>query len=181
MKGASELELIKHLRELTRAGIMDCKLALKQAKGNLDEAIKILRKKGASIAAKKAERTAQQGIIESYIHTGGGIGVLVEVNCETDFVARNEMFKKFVKDIAMQIAATNPLYIKKEDVPKKVLDEQLAINADLDKFYKETCLLQQAFIKDETQTINDYLVSTIAKTGENIVINRFTRYQLGTR
>lgn len=173
MMANSQLDLIKQLRELTKAGVMDCKRALQQAKGDLNEALGILRKKGVQIAAKKAERVAQQGIIESYIHTGGRIGVLVEVNCETDFVARNEEFKKFVKDIAMQIAACNPVYIKKEDVPKEVLDKEVSLN--------QICLLEQPFIKDENQTINDYLVATIAKVGENIVISRFTRYQLGER
>lgn len=168
-------EAIKELREMTCAGVMDCKDALEKAGGDLKKALEILREKGVEIASKKSTRVTKEGKVESYIHIGGKIGVLVEVNCETDFVARNEEFSRFVKDLAMQIAANNPLYIKREDVPKELAEKQ----EDVEKFYKETCLLEQPFIKNESITIKDYLTSVIAKVGENIIIKRFARFQVG--
>lgn len=169
-------EDVQRLREATSAGVMDCKLALEAAKGDFDEAMQILRKKGAAIAAKKSSRKAGEGRIESYVHLHNKIGVLVEVNCETDFASRCEDFKKLTKDVAMQIAALNPLYLKKEDVPKEVVEEH---KDHLEDFYRQTCLLEQPFIKDENQTIKDYLTQVIAKAGENILIRRFIRFQLG--
>ncbi len=195
------LDAIKKLREKTGAGMMACKDALKEASGDAKKALDILRKKGLSLAKKKIGRSTKQGLVHSYIHMGGKIGVLVEVNCETDFVARNEEFKAFVKDISMQIAAVNPFYVKKEDVPesvinkeKEILKEQIAhaggkqkpaqviekiIAGKLDKFYEETCLLEQPFIRDQNIKVEEILHSLIAKTGENITIRRFVRYQLG--
>jgi len=166
-------ESIKELRQMTSCGVVECKKALEEAGGDMKKALEILRKRGVQLAAKKADRVARQGKIESYIHSQGRIGVLVEINCETDFVARNEDFIKFAKDVAMQIAAMSPEYIKKEEIPKSILDKE---DAD---FYKNACLLGQPFIKDQSLTISDCLTSLIAKTGENIVIRRFTRYQLG--
>jgi len=189
-------EDIKKLREKTGAGMMDCKQALKEANGEMEKAIEILRKKGVSIAAKKASRATKEGVAESYIHHGSKIGVLLEVNCETDFVARNQDFKKFVKDVAMQIAATAPRYIKREDVPKLVLDKEREIfkaqikdkpanvidkivEGRLEKFYEETCLLEQPFVRDPNIKIKELLTSIVAKTGENALIRRFVRYQVG--
>lgn len=193
---ANELDKVKMLREKTNAGIMDCKTALKEADGDLDRAVEILRKKGISLASKKSSRAAKEGSIASYIHLNGKIGVLVEVNCETDFVARNEEFKNFVKDLTMQIAACAPAYLKREDVPQEVIDKEddiikeqnknkppqaleKIIEGKLNSFYQETCLLEQPFIKDPKIPVKDLLTSLIAKTGENIAIRRFTRYQLG--
>jgi len=187
---------IKMLREKTNAGFMDCKDALVKTKGDVDKAVDELRKKGLAIAAKKSSRVAKEGCIESYIHLGGKIGVMVEVNCETDFVARNEQFKQFIKDVAMQIAASNPRYLKTEDVPQEIVEKEKEIlkaqapdkpanilekmiTGKLNKFYQEVCLLEQPYIKDDKIKIKDYLTSVIAKIGENIVIRRFTRYQLG--
>jgi len=190
------LDAIKALREKTAAGIMDCKKALKEAAGNIEKAIEILRKKGIKLASLKSSRAAKDGRVESYIHMNGKIGVLVEVNCETDFVARNEEFKRFVKDISMQIAAARPKYVKREEIPsgtlekekeiltatikdkpKKALDKILA--GKLEKFYEETCLLDQPFVKDPKIKIKELLQALIAKIGENIIIRRFVRYQLG--
>lgn len=192
----NELNQIKRLRDKTSAGMMDCKKALLEAGGNIDKAIEILRKKGIALAAKKATRATNQGVIASYIHTNDKIGILVEVNCETDFVARNEVFRNFVKDLTMQIAASAPSYANKEDVPEEVIEKEKAIAAEqyknkpqnamgkilegaVNKFYSEACLMQQPFIKNPSVTIGDLLTEVIAKTGENIVIRRFTRYQLG--
>ncbi|MCM8780269.1 MAG: translation elongation factor Ts [Candidatus Omnitrophica bacterium] len=172
--GAS-LELIKELREKTQASIADCRKALEEAGSDLKKAMEILRRRGLEIAEKKQGRVAREGRIESYVHLGNKLGVLVEVNCETDFVARNEDFRRFAQDLAMQIAASAPRYIRKEDVPQEVLE----IHADKESFYKENCLLAQPFIKDPSMTIQDYLTSIIAKIGENIVIKRFTRYKIG--
>lgn len=169
------LEMIKQLRQLTSAGINDCKKVLEQTNGNIKEALELLRKKGLEIAAKKAERTTLQGRIESYVHLGNKIGVLVEINCETDFVAKNDEFCQFAKDIAMQIAAINPRFLKKEDVPRELLKEV----KDKELFYKENCLLEQVFIKDQSLAIKDLLTNLIAKIGENIVIRRFMRFQVG--
>lgn len=196
------LDLVKKLREKTGAGVGDCKEALTQSQGDMEKAVEFLRKKGLASAARKATRSAKQGLIDSYIHLGGKIGVLLEVNCETDFVARNDDFKKFVRDLALQIAATNPAYLNKEDVPPEVLEKEKAIlkeqvinspqgkgkpegvlekiiNGRLEKFYQEACLIEQPFVKDTNLTIKDYLGATVGKIGENIVIRRFTRYQLG--
>lgn len=174
------VDAIKKLREKTSAGIMDCKKALKEAKGSIEKAIEILRKKGIKLARDKSSRAAKEGCVESYIHMNGKIGVLIEVNCETDFVARNEEFKTFIKDMTMQIAASNPKYVKREDIPRDVLEKEKEIlSGKLEKFYEETCLLEQPFVKDPKVKIKDLLHSLIAKIGENIVIRRFTRYRLG--
>jgi len=189
-------DLIQELRAETGAGIMDCKEALTQTAGDLGKAKDILRKKGLSIASKKAGRRAKEGRIASYVHLGGKVGVLIEVNCETDFVAKNEVFKRFVKDVTMQIAAQNPQYLSRENVPEEVIDRESQIfrsqieaksedeakrrvNEKLKEFFKEVCLLEQPFIKNLEITIKEYLTSVIAKTRENIVIRRFTRYGLG--
>lgn len=189
---------VKELREKTGAGIMDCKRALADSGGDLEKAIDLLRQKGLSAAAKKASREAKEGLVSSYIHGGGKIGVLVEVNCETDFVARNSEFQELVRDISMQIAASNPSYVRREDVPADVLDRERNIyiiqakesgkpehvldkivEGKVEKFYLETCLIEQPFIKDPSVTINDMVQQKIAKVGENILVKRFTRYQLG--
>ena len=167
---------IQKLREATSAGVMDCKQALTKAKGDFDKALGVLRQKGIALAAKKSSREARQGRIEAYIHLNNKIGVLIELNCETDFVARCEDFRNLSKDVAMQIAALNPLYLKKEDVPEDVVKEN---KNRLEDFYKENCLLEQAFIKDQAKTVKDYLTEVIAKIGENILIRRFIRFQLG--
>lgn len=191
------LDAIKRLREKTNAGVGACQKALKESCGDVDKAVEVLRKQGAALASKKAGRQAKEGRIESYIHLGGGkIGVLVEVNCESDFVARNDDFKTFVKDIAMQVAASNPLYVKKEDVPESAIKKETEIikaqltgkpaaavdkiiEGKLLKFYEETCLLEQPFIKEPAMKVKDILTSMIAKIGENIIIRRFVRYQVG--
>lgn len=189
---------IKELREKTGAGMLDCKKALEEAGGNMEKAIEILREKGLSAAAKKAGRIATEGLVESYIHAGGRIGVLVEVNCETDFVAKTDEFKSFVKDIAMQVAGASPRYVRREEVPQDELDKERevlkaqALNegkpahiADkivegrLSKFYEENCLMEQQFIKDPDKTIADLVNEKIAKIGENISIRRFVRFELG--
>jgi len=170
-----KLELIKELRQMTSASIADCKKALEESKGDLDGAVKILRKRGLEIAAKRSERIAKEGRVEAYVHLGNKIGVLVEINCETDFVARSEEFIQFAKDIAMQVAAMDAAYIRKEDVPKEVLAQV----QDKELFIKEKCLLEQPFIKDTSVTIGDYLANLLAKFSENISVRRFVRYQLG--
>ncbi|NQT06549.1 MAG: translation elongation factor Ts [Candidatus Omnitrophica bacterium] len=193
-------DAIKQLREKTGAGMMDCKAALKEASGDAQKAVDILRKKGLAAAQKKSSRVTKQGVVQSYIHMGGKIGVLVEINCETDFVAKNDEFISFVKDIAMQVAAANPLFVKKEEIPetliskeKDILKSQASgsekkkpanviekiIAGKLEKFYEEICLLEQPFIRDPKIKIRELLTSVVAKTGENVVIRRFTRYQLG--
>ena len=190
--------LVKELRERTGAGMMDCKKALSATDGDLEKAIDFLREKGLAAAAKKAGRVAAEGLVEAYIHGGGRIGVLVEVNCETDFVAKTDAFKELVKDIAMHIAATNPSYLKREEVPTAELEHEQAVLAEqarnegkpekiiekmvagrLEKYYKEVCLMEQPFVKDPDKTISDLITESIAKIGENISIRRFTRYQLG--
>jgi len=168
-------EKILELRKLTQIGISDCKRALEEAEGDIGRAIEILKKKGIEIAEKKREEKALEGRVESYIHFTGKIGVLLEVNCQTDFVAKNEEFCKFTKDIAMHIAASNPVYLKKEDVPQNLIEEQ----EDKEKFYRENCLLEQPFVKDESISIGDCLNFLTAKLGENIVIKRFIRYKVG--
>lgn len=190
--------LVKELRERTGAGMMDCKKALSATDGDLEKAIDFLREKGLATAAKKAGRVAAEGLVEAYIHGGGRIGVLVEVNCETDFVAKTDAFKELVKDIAMHIAATNPSYLKREEVPTAELEHEQAVLAEqarnegkpekiiekmvagrIEKYYKEVCLMEQPFVKDPDKTISDLITESIAKIGENISIRRFTRYQLG--
>jgi len=168
------VDKIKQLRSMTYCGITDCKKALKESDGDLEKAREILRKRGLEIAAKKAGRQAREGRIESYVHLGNKIGVLLEVNCETDFVARNEDFIRFTKDVAMQIAAASPLYIKREDVPVDLIKDE-----EEEEYFKKNCLLEQLFIKDQSIAIKDYLNSVIAKIGENIVIRRFVRFQIG--
>lgn len=192
-------EIVKELREKTGAGIMDCKTALSQSGGDMEMAIDILRQKGLSVAAKKSGRAATEGLIGSYIHMGR-IGVLVEVNCETDFVARTDDFQSLVKDISMHIAAANPVYLRREDVPQEVIERERDIyrsqaresgkpesviekivDGKLEKFFNETCLIEQVFVKDPEQKmkVKDLFQQNIAKLGENIVIRRFTRFQLG--
>ena len=169
------LESIKELRRMTSASISDCKKALQEVDGNIQKAVELLRKRGLEIVAKKQDRVTKEGRIEAYVHLGNKIGVLLEVDCETDFVARNSDFCQFTKDVAMQIAACNPLYIKKEDVPEDVIEQ----HKDKEQFYKDNCLFEQVFIKDPSLTIKDYLGSLVAKIGENIVIRRFVRYKVG--
>jgi len=190
--------MVKALREKTGAGMMDCKRALQETGGDMDKATEYLREKGLAAAAKRAGRTAAEGLVESYIHLGGKLGVLVEVNCETDFVARTPEFREFVRDIAMQVAAANPQYLAKEDVPAAVLDKEREIlrvqalnegkpekvvdrivEGRLEKFYSENCLLEQPFIKDPDKKVHELLTEKIARIGENIVIRRFVRFQLG--
>ncbi len=160
---------VKKLREMTGAGFMDCKEALLKSNGDFNKAVQILKERGLKIAQKKSTRTAREGRVASYIHHDGRVGVLVEVNCETDFVARCEDFQKFVKDLTLQIASTNPKFLKREDAPSDLNEEEV----------KQFCLLEQPFVKDPLIKVKDYLTSIIAKVGENIVIKRFTRYQLG--
>jgi len=169
------LDSVKKLREMTSASVMECKKAIQEADGSIEKAVEILRKRGLEIAAKKQGRAAKEGRVEAYVHMGNKIGVLVEIDCETDFVARNSEFCQFTKDVAMQVAACNPLYLSRADVPK----DALAHIKDKEQFYKEHCLLEQLFIKDTSVAIKDYLVSIIAKIGENISIRRFTRYKIG--
>ena len=190
------IDAIRQLREKTNAGVLDCKKALKEAKGNFDKALEVLRKKGISLAKQKSSRTAKQGKIESYVHMEGKIGVLVEINCETDFVAKNSEFKTFAKDIAMQIAAANPHYTTRDEVPSGIVDKEREViksqikgkpanvvdkitEGKLEKFYEESCLLDQPFIKEPKIKVKNLLTDLIGKIGENIVIRRFTRYQLG--
>ncbi len=169
------VESIKELRELTLASVANCKKALEESGGDIKKAVVILRKKGMEVAAKRRDKGAKEGRVEAYIHHGNKIGVILEVACETDFVARNEEFAKFSKDVAMQIAACDPEYVKKEDVPAAVIEQE----KNKEDFYKKHCLLEQPFIKDASITINDYLGSLLAKFGENISIKRFSRYQIG--
>jgi len=192
------LEFIKDLRQRTGAGVVDCKVALQEAKGDVDKAIEYLRRKGLATAAKKAGRIATEGLVSSYIHAGGKIGVLVEVNCETDFVAKTEDFQNFVKNVAMQIAAANPQYVRREEIPDNVLDKEREIyraqaleskkpekvidkivEGKLERFYSEVCLLEQTYIKDGDLTVKEVLDALIGKIGENIQIRRFARFQLG--
>lgn len=191
-------ELVKSLRDKTGAGMMDCKKALSESGGNLEKAIDFLRKKGAATAEKRADRTTNQGLVEAYIHAGGRIGSLVEVNCETDFVAKTDDFKALAREIAMQIAAMNPLYIQREDVPKDVIEHEMDIyrtqarndkkpeaildkiaTGKLEKYYQDTCLLEQTFIKDSGKTIKDLILDTTARTGEKVTVRRFKRFHLG--
>src|SRR5499427_3703161 len=189
---------VKELRDKTGAPMMDCKQALSEAKGDLEQAVVLLRKKGVSVAAKKATRVTSEGSVTSYIHAGGKIGVLVEVNCESDFVARTEDFKELVHDIAMHIAASDPKYVRKEDVtpeaferekdiyraqaaatgkPPQVVEKIVA--GKMEKFYEEVCLIEQPFIKDQTVSIGQLIASKISKLGENITVRRFARFKVG--
>jgi elongation factor Ts len=191
---------VKELREQTGVGLMDCKNALLEAEGIIDKALEILRQKGLAMAVKKSGRDTSEGIIGSYIHMGGKLGVLVEVNCETDFVAKTEEFQGFVRDIAMQIAASNPAYLMREDVPSEVIDKEKEIYASqvtnkppqivdkivqgkLDKFYADNCLLEQVYVKDSEQkkSIQEVIVDLVARIRENVVIKRFVRFQLGEK
>jgi elongation factor Ts len=190
--------LVKELREKTGAGMMDCKQALKECGGDIEKATDFLRKKGLATAAKRAGRALSEGVVQSYIHMGGKLGVMVEVNCETDFVAKNEDFQEFAKNLAMHIAAINPVGIREADVPEEVINREREIyraqalelgkpekmvekivEGKIQKYYKENCLMNQAYVRDNTLTIADLLNEMIAKIGENIVIKRFVRYQVG--
>lgn len=169
------LEQIKKLREATSLGISECRKALEDSKGDIIKAMELLKKRGLELAAKKSDRVARAGRIASYVHFDHKIGVLLEVNSETDFVARNEEFIRFSSDAALHIAAMNPRYIKREDIPQEIIKEQ----TDPEAFYKTSCLMEQPFVKDPSLTIKDYLTSIVAKVGENIVVSRFVRFQLG--
>lgn len=169
------LDAIKELRELTNCGIIDCKKALADAKGDMEKAKAILREKGLQMAQKKAGRAAKEGRVEVYIHSGNKLGVLVELNCETDFVARNEAFIAFSKELAMHIAAMSPKYVKKDEVPADVLPAE----AEQKDFFKANVLLEQGFVKDPSKSIQDLLNELVAKIGENIVIGRFVRFKVG--
>ena len=189
---------VKELREATGAGVLECRKALQAAGGDFDKAVALLREKGLAAAAKKAGREAKDGIIELYSHGGGRVGVMVEVNCETDFVARTDQFRKFAHDLALHIAASSPQYLDVADVPAEVLENERSIarnralqegkpekildkivDGRVEKFYQEACLLRQPFVKDESVTIADLLKTTISAIGENIIIRRFARWQLG--
>lgn len=189
-------QMVNDLRVATGAGLLDCKKALTEANGNVEEATTILRKKGAASAAKKADRATKEGLIESYIHVGGKVGVLIEVNCETDFVARNEDFKAFVKDLCLQIAAANPTVVSRDEVPEADVAKEREIAAaqvqgkppaavqkivegKIEKYYSTVCLLDQPFVKLPEKTIKDILTEKITKIGENIQVRRFVRFQLG--
>jgi elongation factor Ts len=195
---AISASLVKELREKTGAGMMDCKKALEEANGDIKKASEILREKGLAAAANKAGRIATEGLVESYIHANGRIGVLVEVNCETDFVAKTDSFREFVRDVAMQIAAANPKYVRREEVPQEDLEKEKEIlkaqalnegkpahivekmvEGRMGKFYEEFCLLEQQFIKDQDKTIQQLLNEKISTIGENISIRRFVRFELG--
>jgi len=191
-------EMVKELRQTTGAGMMDCKKALVETDGNLEAAIDHLREKGLSAAAKKAGRIASEGVVEAYIHAGGRVGVMVELNCETDFVAKTDNFKSLARDIAMQIAAANPSCVRREEIAPEVLEHERdilraqalnegkpaniiekMITGRVEKYYKEACLMEQTFIKNPDQTITQLINETISRIGENVSIRRFTRYQLG--
>jgi elongation factor Ts len=191
-------KLVKELRDRTNAGFNDCRAALIEAAGDIEKAIAVLRKKGQAAAAKKATREATEGLVGSYIHAGGKIGVLVEVNCESDFVARTEAFQQLCHDIAMHIAALDPKYVRREEVTSEMLEKEREIykaqalatgkpeavvdkivNGKMEKFYEENCLYEQHYIKDESQTIGEMVNAAIAKLGENISIKRFSRFKVG--
>lgn len=190
--------LVRDLREKTGAGIMDCKKALAETKLNFEAAVTYLREKGLASAAKRADKATSEGTVGSYIHAGGKVGVIVEVNCETDFVAKTDEFQSFVKDMAMHIAALNPFYVRREDVPQDVIDKERSIyktqalesgkpekvvekmvDGKVEKFFQEVCLLEQSFVKDPDTTVKELLTATIAKLGENISIKRFARFKVG--
>ncbi|MCR8630781.1 translation elongation factor Ts [Paenibacillus radicis (ex Xue et al. 2023)] len=189
---------VKELREKTGAGMLDCKKALEEANGDLTKAAELLREKGLSAAANKAGRIATEGVVESYIHAGGRIGVLVEINCETDFVGKTDQFREFARDIAMQIAAANPLFVRREEVPQEALDKEREIlknqalnegkpanivekmvDGRIGKYYEEYCLMEQSFIKDPDKKVSQLLNEKVATIGENITIRRFVRFELG--
>ena len=191
-------EVVKKLRDKTGAGMMDCKNALTETNGDMEQAIDYLRKKGAAVAAKRADRETNQGVVEAYIHAGGRIGAMVELNCETDFVAKTPGFKQLAHDIAMQVAAMTPLYVSREQIPQAVIEKELEIykiqaqnegkpaqiaekisQGRLEKFYQETVLIEQSFIKDSGKTIKDIIDEETAKVGEKITVRRFLRYHLG--
>lgn len=191
--------MVKELRALTNAGVMDCKNALAETQGNIEEAVRILREKGLVVAAKKAGREAKDGLIAAYIHHGARLGVLLELNCETDFVARTEVFQNLAHDLAMQIAAHNPLYVRVEDIPAEVIEAEKAIyrkqvadsgkppqvidrivEGKLKSYYDEACLLRQPFIREPEITVEQLIQNKIAELGENIVVRRFVRYELGS-
>lgn len=197
---ASTAELVRELRDKTGAGVMDCKEALQASGGDLEKAVEYLRKKGLAAAAKRAHREAREGVVGAYIHAGGKLGVLVEVNCETDFVARTDQVRELVKDLAMQVAAATPAYVSREEVPAEVVEkereiyrQQIAdqkkppqviekiVEGKLGKFYEEQCLLDQAFIRDTSgkTRVRDLVAQVSAKTGEKIAVRRFVRYQVG--
>ncbi len=190
--------MIKDLREATAAGVLDCKKALEASGGDFEQAKVYLREKGLAAVAKKADRAAEEGLIEAYIHTGGRVGALIELNCETDFVARTEAFEELAHDLALQVVATRPLYLAPEDIPPDVLEEEKnvyrvqakemdkperiierIVEGKLQKYYQEVCLMKQPFIKDDDLTVQDVLTEIIAKLGENIVVRRFVRFELG--
>jgi len=189
---------VKNLREKTGAGMMDCKKALVESNGDVEKATELLRKKGIASASKKSSRAVNEGRVEAYIHPGSKIGVLVEINCETDFVAKTDDFSSFSRDVAMQIAASSPTFVKRDDVDKETVERELNIYRDmakdqgkpeniiekiatgkLDKFYSEICLMEQSFVKDPDKTIENLVTETIAKLGENISIRRFSRFKIG--
>jgi elongation factor Ts len=189
-------KMVGELRESTGAGLMDCKKALVESEGNVDKAVEILRKKGAATAAKKATREASEGLVNSYIHLGGKVGVLVEVNCESDFVAKTDDFKDFVRDIAMHVAATNPVCVSREEIDPEIIKKEREIaegqaegkppaaiekivEGKINKFLSESCLLEQAYVKNPDQTVQQVLTEKIATMGENMVIRRFARFQIG--
>ena len=193
---AISASMVAELREKTGAGLLDCKKALDEAQGNMEQAETILRKKGVASAAKKAGRSTSDGLIEAYIHVGGKVGVLVEVNCETDFVAKTDDFKAFCRDICLQIAAANPSYVRREEVPEAELSKerdiaaaqmegkpaaaiQKIVEGKLEKYYSQVCLMDQPFVKNPDKTIKDLLTDKVAKLGENMQIRRFVRFQLG--
>lgn len=198
MAEAINAKMVKELREKTSAGIMDCKEALRECQGDMEKAVAYLRKKGLATAQKRSGRALGEGVIESYIHMGGKIGVMVEVNCETDFVAKNDDFKEFARNVAMHIAATSPMGILPEDIPEELVEKEKEIykaqaletgkpenvvdkivEGKLKKYLQESCLMQQAYVKDPSITITDYLNQVIAKIGENISVKRFARFQVG--
>ena len=190
--------MVKELRDKSGAGMMDCKKALQESDGDLEKSVALLRKKGIAAAEKRADRAANEGRIESYIHPGSKLGVIVEVNCETDFVAKTDDYQKFSRDIAMHVAASAPRFVKREEVDQESIDKEMEIYKDqaknqgkpeaiiekiaagkLDKFYSEVCLMEQPFVKDPNITIKDLLTDTISKLGENITISRFSRFKIG--
>ncbi len=189
-------QMVNELRTRTGAGLMDCKKALAETGGNFDEATTVLKKRGLAAAAKKAGRDATEGVVESYIHLGGKVGVMMEINCETDFVAKTDEFRQLARDLCMHIAAINPLYIRREDVSADLVEKEKEIAAaqcadkpphaaekivagKMDKWFAQICLMEQAFVKNQDQVISDLVAEKIAKMGENIIVRRFVRYQLG--
>jgi len=195
---AIKAEDVKILRDKTGAGMMDCRKALEESSGNIEKAVEVLRKKGAASAEKRIGRVTNQGVVESYIHTGGRLGTMVELNCETDFVAKTEDFKLLARELAMQVAAMNPRFISRDQVDKETIDKEIEIyrasakaegkpdniadkiaQGKLDKFYQDICLLEQSYVKDPGKSIKDVITEIIAKTGENISVKRFIRFHLG--